>query len=262
MDIIPAHIYDFPKYYDLLFGADWKAEFDFLEACFRQHALRPVKRLFEPACGTGRLLAKFAKAGYDVSGNDLNAKAVEFCNARLVRQGFPPTAVVGDMADFRLPRKVDAAMNTINSFRHLPSERAALDHLRCVARALAKGGIYVLGLHLTPIRNSTCDRESWSARRGHLAVVSQMWSIDVDRRRRRERVGFTFDVYTPRRQFRLTEEIVFRTYTAVQFRRLLSRVPELQPVATYDFAYQIQRPIRVDAGTEDVVYVLRKAGKS
>ena len=132
METIPAHIYDFPKYYDLLFGADWRAEFDFLKACFRQHALRPVHRPFEPACGTGRLLAKFAKAGYEVSGNDLNAKAVEFCNARLVRQGFAPTAVVGDMTDFRLRRRVDAAFNTINSFRHLGSERTAEDHLRCV----------------------------------------------------------------------------------------------------------------------------------
>lgn len=258
METISAHIYDYPKYYDLLFGSDWKAEFDFLEACFRKHAGRSVRRLFEPACGTGRLLAKFAKAGYDVSGNDLNPKAVEFCNARLVRQGFSPTAVVADMADFRLRRKVDAAFNTINSFRHLDSEQAAENHLRCVARALVKGGLYMLGLHLTPTRGPTCDRESWSARRGHLAVVSEMWSIEVDRRRRRERVGFTFDIYTPSRQFRLREELIFRTYTAAQLGRLLARVPELEPVQTYDFGYQIDEPIRVDAATEDVVYVLRK----
>lgn len=258
METISAHIYDYPKYYDLLFGSDWKAEFDFLEACFQKHAGRRVVRLFEPACGTGRLLAKFAKAGYDVSGNDLNPKAVDFCNARLLRQGFPPTAVVADMADFRLRRKVDAAFNTINSFCHLDSEQAAENHLRCVARALAKGGIYVLGLHLTPTRAPICHHESWSARRGHLAVVSQMWSIEVDRRRRQERVDFHFDVYTPRRQFRLQEELVFRTYTARQFGRLLGRAPELELVQTYDFSYQIDRPIRIDAATEDVVYVLRK----
>jgi SAM-dependent methyltransferase len=259
METISAHIYDYPKYYDLLFGSDWKAEFDFLEACFGQHAGRRVKRLFEPACGTGRLLAKFAQAGYEVSGNDLNPKAVAFCNARLARHGLPPAAVVGDMADFRTARKVDAAFNTINSFRHLATERQAEDHLRCVAQALAKGGIYVLGLHLTPTtRGQACDRESWSARRGHLAVVSKMWTIEVDRRRRRERVGFTFDVYTPKRQFRLEEELLFRTYTAGQFSRLLARVPELEPVETYDFAYRMDEAICVDSATEDVVFVLRK----
>jgi hypothetical protein len=85
-------------------------------------------------------LIKFAEAGYDVAGNDLNPLAVEFCNARFRRRGRAAAAVVGDMADFRLRPKVDAAFNMINSFRHLPSERSARSHLECVARALRKGG--------------------------------------------------------------------------------------------------------------------------
>jgi len=258
MQVINTSLYDHPKYYDLLFGSDWKAEFDFLEACFDKHAWRTVRRLFEPACGTGRLMAKFARAGYAVSGNDLNAKAIEYCNARLVRQGFSPSATVGDMADFRLRRKVDAAYNTINSFRHLPDERAAEGHLRCVAEALHKGGLYVLGLHLTPRGEPVCSEESWSARRGHLAVLSRMWSIRIDRRRRQEHVGMTVDVHTPRKRFRLAEQMIFRTYTAEQFQRLLRRVPRLQLVETYDFAYNVDVPIHVDADTEDVLYVLRK----
>ncbi len=258
MQVIDAQLYDYPKYYDLLFGSDWKAEFDFLQACFEKHAARRVRRLFEPACGTGRLMIRFAAAGYEVSGNDLNRKAVDYCNARLARRGFAPSATVGDMADFRLRRKVDAAFNTINSFRHLRSERAAGDHLRCVAAALAKGGLYVLGLHLTPTKGPACDEESWSARRGHLAVASHMWSIDVDRRRRRERLGMTVDVYTPTRQFRLAEQMVFRTYTAAQFHRLVGRIAPLELVETYDFAYDVDQPVCVDAETQDVIYVLRK----
>ncbi len=258
MQVIDAQLYDYPKYYDLLFGSDWKAEFDFLQACFEKHATRPVRRLFEPACGTGRLLSRFAAAGYEASGNDLNRSAVDYCNTRLVRRGFPPSATVGDMSDFRLRRKADAAYNTINSFRHLPSEQAAENHLRCVAAALAKGGLYVLGLHLTPTRGRACDEESWSARRGHLAVMSRMWSIHVDRRRRQERLGMTVDVYTPTRQFRLSERMVFRTYTASQFRRLLGRISPLELVQTYDFAYVVQRPVRVDSWTQDVLYILRK----
>jgi SAM-dependent methyltransferase len=258
MEVIRGNVYDYPKYYDVLFGSDWKAEFDFLEACFARHALRPVRRLFEPACGTGRLLVKLAEAGYEVSGNDLNPNAIEYCNARLVRRGFPPSAVVGDMADFRLRRKVDAAFSTINSFRHLGSEEDAQSHLACTARALAKGGIYILGFHLTPARRPTCDRESWSARRGHLSVLSRMWSIHVDRRRRRERVGFRVDVYTPTRQIQLQEEFLFRTYTCGQFRALIGRIPELEIVETYDFTYDVHQPIRVTSKTEDVVFVLRK----
>ena len=258
IETLNADLYDYPKYYDLLFGSDWKAEFDFLCDCFEKHAQRPVWRLFEPACGTGRLLGKFAAAGYEVSGNDLNAKAIDFCNARLTRQGFPASAEVGDMSSFRLRRKADAAFNTINSFRHLPSEQAAEDHLRCMADALAKGGVYVLGFHLTPTEKPACDEEAWSARRGNLGVCSRMWSIALDRRRRQESVGMTVDVHTPTRQFRLAQEMNFRTYTATQFRRLLARVESFELVETYDFAYDINDPIRVGRQTEDVVYVLRK----
>ena len=34
METIQGHLYDFPKYYDLIFGSDWKAEYDFLLAAF------------------------------------------------------------------------------------------------------------------------------------------------------------------------------------------------------------------------------------
>ncbi len=251
-------IYDHPKYYDALFGSDCRAEFRFLLACFRHHAGRPVHRVFEPACGTGRLLVRLAKAGYEVSGNDLNPKAVEYCNRRLMRHGFAASATVGDMADFRTRRKQDAAFNLINSFRHLPTERHARSHLQCVARSLAKGGIYLLGLHLIPTRGSRCKEESWSARRGHLLVVSRMRSLRLDRRRRRELVSFDVDVYTPRRHLRFRDRFSFRTYTKRQIETLLGSVPQLELVATYDFAYDIRQPIPITAETEDVVLVLRK----
>ena len=37
-DVIRGDLYDYPKYYDLLFGSDWKAEFDFLRLCLEKHA--------------------------------------------------------------------------------------------------------------------------------------------------------------------------------------------------------------------------------
>jgi len=253
-----GHLYDFPKYYDIVFGSDWKAELDFITACSTRYAGRKVQRIFEPACGTGRLMIRLAKAGYQVAGNDLSVKAVAYCNDRLARHGFPPGAVVGDMADFRLERQADLAHCMINSFRHLDSEQKARAHLRCVADALAPGGLYLLGLHLTPTEGEPLEEESWSARRGNLAVVSRLWTIHTDRRRRREKVGMTFDVYTPSRGFRLADELAFRTYTARQMAELIRSVENFEVAATHDFAYDINRPIRIGRETEDVVYVLRK----
>ncbi len=257
-EVIKGHLYDYPKYYDLLFGSDWKAEFGFLTDCFQQFASRPVRKLFEPACGTGRLLIKLAEAGFQVAGNDLNPRAVEYCNARLQRRGFNPTVFLGDMSDFRPPRKVDAAFNTINSFLHLLTDRQARNHLKCVAECLAKGGLYVLGLHLWPLQGERTDSESWSSRRGNLAVVSYLWSKGVDLRKRRERMGMTFDVYTLTKHFRIEDEFIYRTYTARQMKILLGKVPGLELVQTFDFGYEIDHPIRIGPRTQDVVYILRK----
>ncbi len=151
---IEASIYDFPVYYDLIFGADWAAEYRFLESVFQKHIdpAKPSKkkssaggvakpfRLLEPACGTGRLVYRMAKAGYECDGLDLNEKAVDYCNQRLAKNGMRESAWVADMTHFTVDRPYDAAFNTINSFRHLASEQAALDHFSCLGKAIRKGG--------------------------------------------------------------------------------------------------------------------------
>lgn len=260
-ETIEASLYDFPKYYDLLFGSDWKAEFDFLQAVFEKHAGRRVRRVFEPACGTGRLLIKLAQAGYQVGGNDLNPKAVAFCNKRLKRNGFGEPVTVGDMSNFTLKRRFDAGFNTINSFRHLATEEQARAHLQCMADATNTGGLYVLGLHLIPTRGERNEEESWSARRGNLVINSHMWSKSIDTRRRMEILGMRLDAYTPSSHVRINDEMFYRTYNKRQIESLFAAVPDWEPVETYDFAYEIDEPIHVDARTEDVVFILKKRAK-
>lgn len=257
-EIIEGSIYDYPKYYDLLFGSDWKTEFQFLKDCFEKHAARKVKRIFEPACGTGRLLIKLAKSGYKVSGNDLNPKAVRFCNQRLQRNGFPASILVQDMSDFQAKPKFDAAFNMINTFRHLPDEATATAHMKCMADGLNSGGLYILGIHLEPTRGDRMEEESWSVRRGNLAITSYMWSKGIDRKTRMEHLGITLDIYTPTSHQRIIDHMEYRSYRKAQFHSLLKKVPELSIAETYDFSYNINQPCTVDATTEDVIYVLRK----
>lgn len=258
MEVIRASLYDYPLYYDLVYGSDWHAELHFLEECFPRFIHDQVKTVFEPACGTGRLLHRLACHGYQVSGLDLNEKAVQFCNARLERLGFRPATFVGDMSDFVLPQPVDAAFNTINSFRHLRTEEAARSHLRCMAAAVRRDGVYVLGLHLTPTSREPLAEEAWHARRGHLVVNTSMWTIERDLQRREERCGIAVDVYKPTENFRIEDELVFRTYTRPQLAETLAALPQWQLAAVYDFAYDLQAPIAINDATEDVVLILKR----
>jgi hypothetical protein len=66
-----------------------------------------------------------------------------------------------------------------------------------------------------------------------------------------------YDIYTPTKHIRLTDEIVFRTYTWPQFQRLLRKVPAFEIAAVHDFAYNLNTETRISATTEDVVFVLR-----
>lgn len=262
MEEISESIYDHPKYYDLVFGADCAAELRFIEACNTKHLNGRGKRMFEPACGTGRLLYRLATRGYTVGGIDLNSRAVEFCNRRLERHGFQASARVADMANFSDRKKWDLAFNTINSFRHLASERTAREHFQCMAAVTRPGGLYLLGLHLRPTEAAPSETESWSARRGHLAVNTHMWTIARDRPGRVERFGIRFDVHTPTRQFRITDQLVLRSYTDRELRRLIASAGGWTVEETYDFSYNIDEPIEVDAACEDVVYVLRRTSEA
>ncbi|TWT92713.1 SAM-dependent methyltransferase [Stieleria varia] len=261
MEILNESIYDHPKYYDLVFGADCAAETKFILGCAERHLSRPARRMFEPACGTGRLLHSLAKRGYTVGGLDLNPAAVDFCNARLARHGFDDRAFVADMSDFKVRGKWDVAFNTINSFRHLDSEAAAMGHMESMARAIRVGGLYLLGVHLTPTKAPPSESESWSARRGHLAVSTHMWTNSRNRKTRVERFGIRFDVHSPSRSFRIEDELVLRSYTVDQMAELIDRSKLWRIAETYDFSYDLKHPIKVDATSEDVVYALiRKPG--
>lgn len=251
-------LYDYPAYYDLIFGADWREELEFLRAAFDRYAAREVRHVFEPACGTARLLIRLAKAGFRVSGLDLNPAAVKYAQARFQRAALPARIFAANMADFELPQPADAAFNLINSFRHLPNEKAAVGHLQCMSKSLAPGGVYFLGLHLTPDGDPVCVKETWRAKRGRVSAKSTMWTIDIDRRRRCERIGMSVSVVAGRKRLRFDDEFNFRTYTATQMKSLLKGVPELEVVATHDFGYDLDEPIEINRRTEDVIYVLRK----
>lgn len=254
-----ASIYDFPTYYDLVFGSDTAAEMQFLEKCFQRFVEGKVRRVFEPACGTGRLIYRMGRLGLEVGGIDLNEKAIKYCNRRLERMKLKGRAMVGDMTDFAVKRPYDAAFNTINSFRHLQTEAGARGHLEAMSRAVRPGGIYALGLHLTPTRGETTDHESWSARRGQLSINTYMWPIEKDPKKRLEKFGIRFDVYKPTEMLRIEDALELRSYTARQFQQLLASVASVWEISEwYDFSYEADKPIKVGPTTEDVVVILKR----
>lgn len=67
-----------------------------------------IERFGEPAldvaCGTGRLLIPFLRAGLDVDGVDISADMLALCNEKAVREGLSPRLFHQAMHELDLPR--------------------------------------------------------------------------------------------------------------------------------------------------------------
>jgi SAM-dependent methyltransferase len=253
-----ASIYDFPKYYELAFGSDWDAEVRFLQEVFDLHVDGRVRSVLEPACGNGRILYHFAKEGYRVDGFDLSQVSLDYCQARLDRHGLKSTVWLADMAQFSTKKRYDAAFIMLNSFRHLMDNASAEEHLRCMAHAVRSGGIYVMGLYLTPTQAELSHRENWTASKGNLTVNTDVRFVKLDLRARTVTYSMRFEVVTPKRKQMFEHELVLRSYTLAQFLKLIKSVPEWEIAEVYDFHYESDCPIFVNGATEDAVFVLKR----
>jgi SAM-dependent methyltransferase len=255
---IQTHWYDQPHYYDLAFRSETRREADFIEAACRKYVKGKARRLLEPACGTGRLVAEMATRGYDVAGFDLNRPSLDYLRQRLARRKLRANVFEADMTEFRLSQAVDAAFCTFNTFRLLLDEKSARGHLESVADALRPGGIYILGLHLLPLDADEESTERWTEQSGQTRVTTTLRVLDTDRRRRIERLRVSMLVRDRGRELRFRDEFAFRMYTAAQFRRLLASVPSFELCDVYDFWYEIDSPMKLNNDREDSVFILRK----
>jgi SAM-dependent methyltransferase len=80
---------------------------------FRPHEIPYFQRFIEQdgepaldvACGTGRLLLPYLRAGLDVDGCDVSADMVALCREKAEREGFAPSLSVQPMHALDLPRR-------------------------------------------------------------------------------------------------------------------------------------------------------------
>jgi len=169
--------YSMPHAYDVLHGPGTAADVTALERLAARFCRSPSRgrTWLEPACGTGRYLRVAARRGYRAIGFDLGPGMIAYAAARAERSPAArrPRFFVADMTDFdqgrRLPR-VDLAFNLINTFRHLPTDRAALAHLGAVSRVLRRGGVYAVGLSLSAYDLESPSEDVWTGRRGGTSV--------------------------------------------------------------------------------------------
>jgi SAM-dependent methyltransferase len=207
-------------------------------------------------------VAEAARRGLDITGYDISEPMLEYARRRLTparrrRVRLFPSR----MESFSVPElegRVDLAFNLVSTFRYLDSEAAAHAHLESTRRLLKPGGVYVLGFHLTDYARKTFERERWAGHVGRDTVICNTREGVPDRRNRRSPMRNRLRITGPGKDMLIETDWFFRTYDLVQARRLF-RSAGLHLLATYDFDYLLEAPLKRGSTRLDRVFILQPA---
>jgi SAM-dependent methyltransferase len=216
---------DDAELYDIAFGWDVSAEVDWLF----ERLGRP-RTVFEPGCGSGRMLEAFERRGVDVAGIDVSARMLELARERLGRDA---DLRLADMTDFELGRTFDGAISPINTLLHLTPEQLAR-HLDCMARHVADGGAYLVQVGLASPDDERFAGSDWEESRDGTTLRCHWEDDEVDFERGISRQRSRIEVLSGDRAGEVLEEIHEMTlWTPATWRQAIDASPFTE-TATYD----------------------------
>lgn len=166
--------YDEAEMYDIAFDWDTAPEVECLRQLFTRWVPRPVRTVYEPFCGAGRLALPLARAGFRVAGADLNSAMLELGAKKAAAAGIEMELACADVCEYAPP--CEAVVTLIDSFRHLPIAAAARA-LKLWARACGAAGgqpgeqgVIVIGMGIAKDDADQSPPEDWEVSRGGITV--------------------------------------------------------------------------------------------
>lgn len=117
------------------------AEVDFLTSTL---ALKQGAKIFDCPCGHGRHSIELARRGYIVTGQDLNGFFLKEAKKAAKHTGVSVRWVKRDMRKVSFKNEFDVALNLFTSFGYLESDDEDQKALSQVAKALKRGGKFLL----------------------------------------------------------------------------------------------------------------------
>jgi SAM-dependent methyltransferase len=139
-----SKLYDNPKYYEIAFSfRDISAEVDLFQTCIKRFSHIPVKSVLELGCGNCPHMEELVRRGYQYSGLDISRAMLEYSAEKAKGMGAEVDLMYADMNDFSLNKEVDFVYLLLGSLS-VRNTTELSRHFDCVAKALKKGGLYLL----------------------------------------------------------------------------------------------------------------------
>ncbi len=222
--------YRVPLYYDMAFERDVSTEIDYYTRMFDEYCDTKVKRVLEPACGTGLYLEYMSKAGYEILGYDLSPEMVRYSQDRIKRSDLDGNAkarvkvIEGDMRTIKFDQKFDAAINQINSLGYLVSDKDIIDHFKVTADALADGAIYIIEVTLKcdNFEHEHKPEETWTSEREGVFLETTWKPTRYDSQKKIRYVDFDLNVTDHGKKMKFHEVHELRLWTHDDIKRLAS----------------------------------------
>jgi SAM-dependent methyltransferase len=125
--------------------ARWWAEFNTSgpEIAYFQTYVEAGQPALDLACGTGRLLIPYLRAGLDVDGCDISPDMLALCRERAEREGLSPNLHLGAMHHLDMPRKY-RTIYVCGSFGLGGNREHDAEALRRIYEHLEPGGMLVV----------------------------------------------------------------------------------------------------------------------
>lgn len=245
---------DHAEVYDAAYGWDVTDEMAWVVA--RLGGDR-VRRVLEPACGTGRILEALAEVGVEPVGLDLSADMLAVARARV---GARAQLVQADMTDFRLDEPADGAVCPVNSLAHLTPDQVA-DHLEAVARNLRGNAHYLVQLDVYgPDDPEHRGSVSWESERGGVRIAATWEVVEIDEERGVELHRSTFQLLDGPDAGAVVEEThEMTTWLLPRWREVIAASP-FRYAAVWDPDDRRRRPVGTTG--ELLWHDLRRVGPS
>ena len=114
---------------------------------FRKFIERDGQPALDVACGTGRLLLPYLRAGLDVDGCDVSADMIAACREKATREGLSPNLYVQPMHELDLPRSYKTIF-VCGAFGLGSNRDQDLQALKCFHEYLEPGGTLLLDIEV------------------------------------------------------------------------------------------------------------------
>lgn len=131
--------------YDRINGGEYPIYASFLQEAFRRYARIPVREVLDLGCGTGRIAALLADAGYDLVALDNSPEMLNI--AREHNAGKNTLLLCQDMRSFELYGTVQAVYSSFDCLNYLRSAEDLRKVFSLVHLYLEPGGVFVFDVN-------------------------------------------------------------------------------------------------------------------